>query len=420
MWVSSAREAATKSARGGPRPAGLSAEGLRSTVPVMRHSPGSKADRALVIGSLLTAVALGCAHPGGGPDRSAPATDLIAGGGTGGDGVLATQAQLKEPFGVARTPGGDLYVVEHAAHRVRRIDARGIITTVAGTGEKADGGDGGNGALARLNGPHHILLSPAQRTDPHVLYIADSWNWRIRAFDSKTSIITTLAGNGSKGFTGDGGPAAQATTGGIYCLAFDAQGKRLFFADLDNRRIRVVDLGSGVVSTVAGNGEKGIPTDGTDARLAPLVDPRAVTVDSRGNVYIAERSGHALRVVDLNGKIRTVAGTGQKGYSGDGGPGVQAQLAGPKHLAVDRDDSVLIVDTENHVIRRYTPGDGRITNVAGTGVKGAAGLGGPPEQLQLNRPHGVFLDPNGDLLLSDSDNHRVVRIRRSLPLLSAR
>ena len=386
---------------------------LLVTPPVV--APWQAAGWAIALAAGLTSSG-GCAHQVPGPAApGANTVDVIAGGGTGGDGVPAVQAKLVEPFGVARAPNGDLFVVEHSAHRIRRIDAAGIIHAAAGTGEKADGGDGGNGLQARFNGPHHIAVAPGG-AGPAVLYIADTWNQRIRTLNLAGSpqpdVVQTVVGNGTKGFAGDGGPANVATTGGIYCLAFDAKGRNLFFADLDNRRIRAVDLSTGVLRTVAGNGQKGVPVDGADATSQPLVDPRAVTVDGAGNVYIAERNGHALRVVDTAGKIRTVAGTGEKGFSGDGGPGLKAQMNGPKHLGTDRDDTILIVDTENHVIRRYDPRDGRITRAVGSGVKGAGGIGGPAEAVQMDRPHGVYLDGNGDLLLADSENHRVLRVRR--------
>jgi hypothetical protein len=153
-----------------------------------------------------------------------------------------------------------------------------------------------------------------------------------------------------------------------------------------------------------------VPADGADARASPLVDPRAVAVDSKGRIYICERGGHALRVVGADGRIRTVAGTGTAGFSGDGGPALRAELRGPKHISVDADDTVLVTDTENHVIRRYIPGKETIVRVAGTGEKGAAGVGGPPARVQLNRPHGAFPHA-GTLYISDSENHRILAVR---------
>jgi hypothetical protein len=235
--------------------------------------------------------------------------------------VLVAGDGLNEPFGVAFGEGGSVYIVEMGGNRVR-----------------------------------------------------------VRGPDGRLSV---LAGTGEKGFAGDGGPALQARFGGIYSIAF--HGGRLYICDLDNRRVRAVDLATGIVTTVAGNGEKGVPSEGGDALSQPLVDPRAIALDSKGNLYICVRGGHALRVVDAAGKIRTVAGTGEAGLSGDGGPARHARLNGPKHISVDDHDAVLIADTENHVIRRYTPGDGMIRRVAGTGEKGAGGLG-------------------------DSENHRVIRI----------
>jgi DNA-binding beta-propeller fold protein YncE len=355
----------------------------------------------------------GCAH---GARSPAPVltTVLVAGGGTGEDGVPATQGRLVEPFAVARDTRGNLYIAEYGGHRIRKVDPMGILTTVAGTGTKGDAGDGGPALQAQLNGPHHLAF-PA---DGNLLYIADTFNNRVRVLDPDTGVIRAAVGTGEEAYGGDGGPALAAKFSGVFSIDFDRSGKRLYAVDLRNRRVRAVDLASGTVTTVAGNGEKGVPTDGADALSAPLFDPRAVAVDSKGQIYVLERGGsttsggHALRLVTTDGKIRTVAGTGEPGNAGDGGDAKTAMFNGPKHLTVDRDDSVLIVDTENHTIRRYTPWDGKILRVAGTGKRGSAGLGGPPEQLELDRPHGVYVEKNGDLILSDSENHRVVKIVR--------
>ena len=160
-------------------------------------------------------------------------------------------------------------------------------------------------------------------------------------------------------------------------VALDPKGKHLYVADIENRRVRRIDLASGVVTTVAGNGAKGAPADGADAKSAPLVDPRAVAITTKGEIYILERSGHALRFVDAKGKIRTVAGTGQPGFSGDGGKAREATLREPKHLCLDRDGNVIIADTGHNRVQRITP-RGITTTVAGTGTRGFSGDGGPP------------------------------------------
>ncbi len=292
--------------------------------------------------------------------------------------------------------------------RVGKVDARGVVSTVAGTGTKGNGGDGGPARDASFNGMHNLVATP----DGDLL-LADTWNNRVRKLDAKTGKVTAMFGTGVKGFSGVDGPADKALFGGIYCLALDAGGQRLYIADLDNRRIRMVDLKTNMVSTVAGNGDKGIPEDGALAAKAPLVDPRAVAVDAKGNVWILERSGHALRVVDRQGKIRTVVGTGKPGAGGDGGPARQATLNGPKHLCVDRDGNVLIADTENHLIRKYVVSEDKVVRVAGTGKKGSAGLGGPPDKAELSQPHGVYVHPSGAIFIADSSNNRILKIERS-------
>jgi DNA-binding beta-propeller fold protein YncE len=332
---------------------------------------------------------------------------LVAGGGTREADVPATEAKLNQPFAIGFDRGNTFYLVELAGNRVLKVDAKGILTILAGTGKKGSTGDGGPARLATFNGMHSLAVGP-----DGILYVADTWSNRVRKLDPKTGSIDALAGTGKKGARGDGGPAAKALFGGIYCVALHPAGDRLYLADLDNRRIRVVDLKTHTVDLVAGNGRKGVPRDGEDARNAPLIDPRAVAVDRKGNVYILERGGHALRVVDAKGTIRTVAGTGKAGNTGDGGDARKATLNAPKHLCIDTDDSVLIADTANHVIRRYTPADGKIVRVAGTGKKGLSGNGGAPLEVSLDEPHGVYVHPSGALYIVDSMNHRVFRLER--------
>lgn len=309
---------------------------------------------------------------------------------------------LREPFAVDFDASGRMFIAEQAGHRISVFGNRSL-TVLAGAGDVGTPEADAVGAAAHFNGPHHLLVGP----DGH-LYVADTFNNTVRRIDPSTGRVTRYAGTGEKGFGGDGGPAAAAQLNGAF--AIDIRNTTLYIADLGNRRIRAVDMSSGVIRTVAGNAEKGVPADGSEATRAPLVDPRAVAVDRAGRIYICERGGHALRVVDTDGRIRTVAGTGKAGFRGDGGPALAAAMNGPKHISVDADDSVLITDTENHVIRRYAPSTGTIVRVAGTGEKGAEGLGGPATSLQLNRPHGAYRH-GGALYISDSDNHRVVVLR---------
>lgn len=292
---------------------------------------------------------------------------------------------LREPFAVAFDASGLMFIAQMAGNRIGVWDGTHL-----------------RQLPTPFNGPHHLLRGP-----DGAIYVADTGNNIVRRVAPATGEVARFAGTGVKGFSGDGGPALDAQFGAVY--AIDIQAGTLYVADLDNRRIRAIDLDTLLVRTVAGNGEKGVPVNGGLATTQPLVDPRAVAVDRDGNIYICERGGHALRVVDKAGRIRTVAGTGQPGFSGDGGPALKASFHGPKHIAIDTDGSVLITDTENHVIRRYLPARQRVERVAGTGEPGASGVGGAPEALQLNRPHGAVRHGKA-LYISDSDNHRVVAI----------
>jgi len=332
---------------------------------------------------------------------------LVAGGSEVGTDIPAVRAKLSLPFGIDFDQSGAAYVVELSGHRVLKID-HGSLHLVAGNGTEGKASETDQSGLeARFNGMHNLAIGPQGE-----VYLADTWNQQIRVYDPKSKLVKNFAGTGKKGFSGDGGPAAKAEFGGIYCVTLSGDQQRLVLADLDNRRIRAIDLNTGIVTTVAGNGKRGAPKDGSLAAESPLVDPRAVTADKEGNVYVLERGGHALRIIDREGRIRTVVGTGKAGNTGDNGPGLAATLNGPKHLCLDRDGSVLIADTENHVIRRYLPKEDRIVRVAGTGKKGHGGIGGPPDQVELSQPHGVTIGPSGELYIVDSHNNRILKLIR--------
>ena len=306
---------------------------------------------------------------------------------------------LKTPFGLDFLDG-QVVLTEFGGHKVVRIDATGKVTPLAGSGMK--GFADGVGEKAEFNAPHNLVVAPDGK-----IYVADTLNHRVRKLDPKTGTVTTIAG-GEKGYAGDGGPAKDARFNEAYHVALDADGKNLFVCDLGNRRIRKIDLKAGTIATVAGNGKKGIPTDGATAADAPLVDPRVVTLDKSGQIWILERSGNALRVVE-DGKIRTVAGTGEKGFSGDGGPALKAKLDGSKYLWIDPAGDVLIADTNNHCIRKYVVKDGTIARVAGTGKKGKGEPGGSATEMALTEPHGVAVGPDGTLYFADSMNGRILK-----------
>src|SRR5215475_8468435 len=329
--------------------------------------------------------------------KSAVKIECVAGCGGPLDGT-AKGARLIEPFGVAFDRQGNWYICEYKGQRITKVDTRGSTTLFAG-------GDGPNtegstrGRLA-FNDPHGLVISEDQQ-----MYVADTLNHRAVKIDLKTGRSVVVAGAGRAGYSGDGGQAVEATVNQFYAVDINRAGDKLYITDLGNRRVRLFDLKSGVVTTIAGNGQSGVPTDGADAAQSPLVDPRATAVDSKGNVYILERRGNALRVVDKTGKIRTVIAPGT--IASAKAPG----LNGPKHLCVDLQDNVIIADTENHLIQKYNPKGGAVEVIAGSGEKGDRLIIGNPLKTQLNRPHGVFVHPSGALYISDSYNNRVLKLR---------
>ena len=332
--------------------------------------------------------------------------EIIAGGGMRESGAKATESVLREPFATEFLPDGTIAIIEMiSGNRLLRVDKAGVIRVIGGTGVKGFAGDGGDARKAEFNGVHNITVAP----EGHI-FLSDAFNNRVRKINAQTGIITTFAGTGKKGFSGDGGPADKAEFGTVIQIALDPAAKQLYVADIDNMRIRRIALATGIVETVAGNGKAGKPDDGADAKSAPLSDPRAVVAAADGSFYILERGGNALRFVDAAGKIKTVAGNGRPGLSGDDGPALEATMSGPKHLCLDRDGSVIIADTETNTVRRYDPKTGKITRIAGTGKNGAAGVGGDPLACELARPHGVTVAPDGNLIITDSYNNRVLRI----------
>jgi DNA-binding beta-propeller fold protein YncE len=307
--------------------------------------------------------------------------------------VAGGEAQkLVEPFAVDFGSNGEWYICEYKGQRIVRMPGAAIL---GGTGVVGNSGDGGPASAAAVRDPHGIAVSRDGR-----MYVADTLNHTIRRIDLKSGVITTIAGTGEKGFAGDGGPASKAQFNGTYAIALNRSGNRLYVADLENRRVRMIDTKTGVISTLAGNGQSAVPVDGSDAASSPLVDPRAVAVDSKGNVYILERRGNALRVVDTKGKIRTLISPGS----------VQPNLNGPKHLCVDGKGAVIIADAENNLIRKYDPHTGKTVTIAGTGVKGSRINPSNPLDTELHRPHGVAVDPGGALYISDSYNHRILKL----------
>lgn len=324
---------------------------------------------------------------------------LVAGGAKEAVGIPAIEAKLKEPFGVDFDRAGNLFIIEMASgNRLLRVDAKGALTHVAGAGRSGETGDGGPALAAEFNGPHNLAVLP----DGNVL-IGDTWNGRVRKVDMKSGTVTGLAGYGV--------PVEKAKSSGPYCITLDFSGTKLYIADLT--RIHEMDLTSGKARVVAGNSKKGRPEDGAIATEAPLSDPRAVAVDRKGNIYILERGGNALRVVSADGKIKTVVNaSGAKGGTGDGGPALAATMNGPKHLCIDLDDNVIIADAESNLIRKFTPKDGQITRVAGTGKQGKGALGGSPLECDLARPHGVTVRRDGTLYITDSYNNRILRIEK--------
>jgi hypothetical protein len=322
-----------------------------------------------------------------------------------GDGMLA---ELGQPFGVEFGPDGGLYIAEVENHRIRRLDPHtGALTTVAGTGRVGYRGDGGPALEADLNEPYEIRFDHEGN-----LFFVEMKNHIVRRIDAQTQIITTVAGCGSKGFGGDGGPSTVALLSSPHSIALDGKGA-LLIADIGNHRIRRVDLAAETISTIAGTGDKTLPRDGQLAHGNPIFGPRALFI-KENTLWIALREGHSVWTMDFTtGRLSHIAGTGKRGYSGDGGPALDGTFDGPKGIAIGPEGHAYVVDTENQVIRKINTQSGVITTIAGRGPEAAGygGDGGPSTAAMLDRPHGVCVGPDGAVYIGDTNNHRVRRVR---------
>ena len=320
----------------------------------------------------------------------------------------ALKINVGAPFGVEIGPDKNLYITEVENHRVLKLELRsGTLSTVAGTGKGGYSGDGSLATQADLNEPYEVRFDQAGN-----MYFVEMKNHIIRCVEKKTGIIRTIAGTGTAGFSGDGGPATKAQMKNPHSIALDQQ-EGLYVADIGNHRIRRIDLKTGMIRTIAGNQQKKLPRDGQRAQGNPIRGPRALCYRNQ-TLWIALREGHSVWRLDLpTGKLHHIAGNGKQGFSGDGGPPQKAQFNGPKGIALGPQGNIFVVDTENQTIRKIDLKKRQITTVAGSGpsARGGAGDKGPATQAELDRPHGICVDAQGQIFIGDTLNHRVRRIQ---------
>ena len=328
-----------------------------------------------------------------------------AAGYTGNNGPAA-KAQLANPYGVTRGPDGALYISEVDNQIIRRISPDGVITTVVGTAQRGYSGDGGLALQASLNEPYEVRFDKSG----NMLWV-EMKNHLVRRLNARTRTVTTVAGTGQPGFSGDGGPATNAQLNQPHSIQLDAEG-HLYICDIANQRIRKVDAKTGIITTFAGTGGKAPTPDGAPISGTPLNGPRAIGFDRNGDLWLALREGNAVYKLDRKaGVIRHVAGTGKQGFTGNGGPAKAATLSGPKGLSIGPDGNVYLADTESHSIRMIDVKRGTLELIAGNGERGD-GPDGDALQCRMNRPHGVFVDADGSVFVGDSEAHRVRVIQR--------
>ena len=326
--------------------------------------------------------------------------------GFSGDGGPGEKGQVSNPYGLVIGPDGALYFCEIDNHRVRRLDLKtNKLSTVAGSGTKGYSGDGGPALKADLNEPYEVRFDKQGN-----MYFVEMPNHLIRRVDAKTGVISTIAGTGQPGFAGDGGPAVKAQFNRPHSIEFDGHGS-LYVADISNHRIRRIDLAKGTIETFSGTGSQDPTPDGANVKGAPLNGPRTLAFDSKGDMFVALREGNSVYRIDMKKKtLHHIAGTGEKGYTGEGGPATKAKLSGPKGISVGPDGGVYIADTESHTIRKIDLKSGIITTVAGDGSN-HDGPDGDPAKCGMARPHGVFVDSHGVVYIGDSENDRIRTVK---------
>jgi trimeric autotransporter adhesin len=351
-----------------------------------------------------------------GPAPSAGAVEgtisTVAGRGSGytGDGGPAVDAGLDGPRMIAFDGRGGYYIADTFHHAVRHVDGAGTITTYAGTGKSGYSGDGGPATEARLHAPHSVDVDAAGN-----LIIGDPVNNRVRMVDAVTGTITTIAGTGEEGYSGDGGPATLARLGDSK-VAVVGPDAAVYIADYGNSVIRRVDRSSGTITTFAGNGSARSSGDGGPALEAGMA-PRSIAFDRDGDLLVVDREADSIRSIDVQtGIITTVAGSGPcpsegpECYGGDGGPALEAQLNNPRGLGIDAAGNLFIADSDNNRVRRVAADTGLISTVAGTGKPGSRGDGGPSTKARLANPRHVAFDAAGSLYIVDTNNSRVRKV----------
>ena len=333
----------------------------------------------------------------------------IAGNGTGGysgDGGAATAAKLNLPTGVAIDGLGNIYIADNVNNRIRKVNNSGIITTIAGNGSIGYSGDGGLATTAKLYSPTGIAIDSIGN-----IYIADQYNQRIRKVNT-SGIISTIAGNGTAGFSGDGGDATAAKFCYPTDVAIDVFGN-VYIVDQYNARVRKVNS-SGIITTFAGSGFGGYSGDGGAATAAELMLPRSIATDRSGNVYIADFHNNNIRKVNSSGIISTIAGNGIGGYSGDGGDATSAEINKPYGVTIDGRNNIYIADYGNNRVRKVSS-SGVISTVAGIGTGSFSGDGGAATSAELDSPSYVTSDESGNVYIADNYNNRIRRLGLGIP-----